>query len=323
MKKIKKWQEILFALFILIFILIILFRFAEIKEITLLIKQVNYFWFVIAIILQFAVFAALAGLYKSILFSVKDKISFFYLFKTAIAMLFVDHAMPSFSASGNVLLYYAARKAKIKKDKSALVIGLNIFINFLFFFIILIFGLSYLLITQKFDSWILFFIIVIFLICFILMNRIIWTKTGRCHFESVLSWLTHKFPKTKKRTLAILSNFYNAKKEFNKKRFFLLFFYVFLVYLFKILVIAAIFLSLGYLINFGILIVGYIIATALSLASYIRIGVYEASMTLGYSMMGIPYNLALTATLLYRAVSFWLMMLIGLILFRSIIKKKK
>jgi len=315
-----KWQRLLFIFLFLIFILIILFRLGEIQEIVGLLKQVNYMWLVLAFISHLTVFAALAGLYKSIL----GKASFLHLFKTAITMVFVDHAIPSFSASGNVLLYYATRKRNIKREKAAFLIAMNIFLNFLFFFIIFVSGLVYLFISKRmFNINILVMMCFIILILFILVSRILWTKTGEINFKNFLSWITKKFPRARKRTLAVVSDFYRAKKTFRHSRFILFLFFIFLSYLFKILGIFFVFLSLGYLINPGILIVGYVIVSIVSMVSYIRIGIYEASMAFGYSMLGIPYNIALTTALVYRGVAFWIPFFLGFIFFRTLVRENK
>lgn len=310
----KSWIRLLFGLLALVFVLVILFRFAELKEIAFLLKKVSYGWLLIAIALQFVFFALLAFLYKLIL--AEKKMSFFVLFRTVIAMLFVDYALPSFSASGCVLLYHVSRK-KARKEKSALLIGLNVFLNLFFLLLILILGSLYLL--KKSTKWafsITFFSILLFLLC-----RIVLTERGRAHFKAVLSFLLQKWPKAKKRVASALKNFYEAKRGVTKKKFLAIFGITFLSYVFRISVICAIFLSFGVFVNPLTIAVGFAIAMVISTLSYIRIGVYEAGMTGAYSMLGIEYNLALTTTLLYRAVSFWLPFFLGFLLFRTLVKR--
>lgn len=239
-------------------------------------------------------------------------------------MVFVDHTLPSFSASGNILLYYAARKKEIKEGRASLLVAFNIFLNFVFYFAIFIAGLTYLFISKQIIGfqwiWIPIVLVVIF---FILLIRILFTMTGQRHFKAVMAWLLRRWPKAQTRTSKHLSKLYRAKKEIKKSSLGLAFFFTFLVYLFKIAAIGAIFLSLGYLINPGVLITGYFITAFISAVSYIRIGIYELAMIGAYTGLGIEYNLAFTATLLYRVVAFWLPMLFGFIFFRFLLRKNK
>lgn len=314
----KNWQKPLFILLLLIFILIVLFRFAEFSQIMLLLKKTKFFWLAAAACFQLAAFAFLACLYHAIL---EKKVSFFYLLKTVVTMVFIEHALPSFSASSNAMLYYATRR-KTKKDKASLVVGLNIFMDFFLYIILFIASLIYLLYIKEVIGkiWLLSFLIVI---AFILLYRIIWTSAGQRHFKMFLSWLLKKWPGAREKTLKAISGFYDAKKTVNKKKFMQFFCYMLAVYFFRIATIAAVFFSLSYFINPGILVAGYIITLAVTLLSYIRIGIYEVSMTLLYSALGLPYNLALTATLLYRAISFWIPFLLGFLFFRALMKEKK
>ena len=319
------WKRLLIGILFLIFVLIIFLQRLELQQIVDLLKNVRVGWLFVAILAQFAVFAFSAGLYKAILGKGKKEksVSFFYLFKTIPAMIFVDHAVPSFSASGNVLLYYVTRKKKISQGKASLLIGLNLFINFFFYFIILIIGVIYLFASKETISPGLVWIFALTIVSFIIINRILWTSSGQRHFKAIMAWLLKKWPKAKKRTLALLDNLYKTKRNMKKGQLSLCFFFGLLIYIFKIAVILFVFLALSHFINFGVLLVGYVIATVISVISYIRIGIYELAMTVAYSNLGIAQEVALTATLLYRGITFWLSMLIGFIFFRILIKKEK
>lgn len=328
-EKIKKrinWQKPLIGLVFLIFVIIILMRFAELQQIASLLQKISWSWFAIALVLQFLVYASLAGLYKTILTEKRkqNKIPFWHLFRTAIAMVFVDHTLPSFSASGNILLYHAARKKKIKEGRASLLVALNVFLNFVFYFAVFIAGLIYLLISKQIISfqwiWLSIALIVIF---FTLLTRILFTISGQHHFKAFIAFILKRWPKAQARTSKHLSELYNAKKQLRKSSFCLALMFAFFVSLFKIAAIGAVFMALGHVINLGVLITGYFITAFLSTVSYIRIGVYELAMTGAYTGLGIEYNLAFTATLLYRLIAFWLPLLLGFIFFRNLIKNKR
>lgn len=315
-----KWQRLLIGLALLILVIIVLLKFAELQQIADLLKKVNCNWFFIALVLQFGVLATMAGFYKTIL----KKTQFWHLLKTTMAMVFADHALPSFSASGNVLLYYSSTKKNVKKGLSSWLVALNVFINLFFYFIIFVIGLIYLLLSKKMmDTGLIWASIAVLAVLFVLLFRIMWTKTGSRHFRAFVSFLLKKWPGVRKSVLKILSEFYDTKKIVGKKDISFSLIFVFFSYLFRIAVIGAIFLALGHLIDPGILITGYFITALISSISYIRIGVYELAMTATFAGLGVGYNLALTATLLYRLVSFWLPMLLGFLAFNSLMNEEK
>lgn len=314
------WPKLLIILVLFILILTILLKFAELQQISMLLKSVLWGWLLIAFIAQFAFFIFTALLYKVLL----RKSSFWHLFKTSIAMVFVDHAIPSFSASGNVLLYYVSRKEKIKKGRVSLTIAMNIFLNLMLYFAIFIAGVIYLLASKKIISfeWVIIPVVLI-IVAFILLIRILFTATGQRHFKAVMARLLRRWPKIQSRTSKALTELYKTKNELNKSTLCLAFVLTALSYIFKILVIWAIFFALSYAINPGVLITGYFISAFISTISYIRIGVYEAIMAGAYASLGVSYNLALTATILYRLVSFWIVMIIGFFFFNSLLRNKK
>ena len=206
-------------------------------------------------------------------------------------MTFVDHAVPSFSASGNVLLYHVTRKKKISQGKASLLVGLNLFINFFFYFIMFIIGAIYLFASKETIGPGLVWIFALTIVSFIIINRILWTSSGERHFKAIMTWLLKKWPKAKKRTLGLLDNLYKTKRNMKKSQFSLCFLFGLFIYIFKIAVILFVFLALSHFINFGVLLVGYAIAAAISVISYIRIGVYEMAMTVAYSNLGIAPTL--------------------------------
>jgi uncharacterized protein (TIRG00374 family) len=95
--------------------------------------------------------------------------------------------------------------------------------------------------------------------------------------------------------------------------------------LFDLITIYIVFLSFGQIINPGIVIAGYVIALITSLASVITagIGVYEAGMVATFVGLNIPFDIAFAVTIVYRIVSLWLFIPIGLIFYKKTLLDKK
>lgn len=312
----KKLKFFLAAFAIFIFILIFLFRFAELKEISILLKESKKTWLLTAFLIQLTSFIFLSLFYKVLL---KD-ISFPYLFKTVFAMFFVDTVFPSFSLSGNAMLYYAARKGKAKRKRASLAVGINLFMNLLVYFLFFVFGFACLWLkgTKIYFPYVLLLFLLLFFIFWLLF-----TEKGKYLSLKFLKFSLRRWPKVKKKALSFVGDFFHARKKEKKKVFFYAFSLLFFSYLLRILAIFFSFLCFSYVISFSKLILGYAIAAFLSAVSYIKIGIYEASMTIAFTKLGVPYNLALTTTLVYRAISFWIPLIVGFVCFRNLIKSRK
>lgn len=317
-KFILRSKKTLVGILALIFAIIILLHFAELQQIALLLQRIRWNWFLVALAAQFAAFVFLASCYKLLL----HKISFWNMFKTTLAMLFVDNAVPSFATSGNLLLYHAARRQGSGQGRASLLIALNIFFFSFFSVVFIVAGLIYLSISkQPVSDWILI-ITVLAIAAFTLLTTVLFTAVGNRWFKIVICRVLKKWPKIQKRAFKLLVSLYRARKEqLAKGRVATAFAFVIFVYAFRIAAISAVFLALGHIVNPGILVTGYMLTAFFMTISYIKVGIYEAAMTFAYSALGITYNVALAATLLYRVFAFWFPMVMGFICFRELMKK--
>lgn len=74
------------------------------------------------------------------------------------------------------------------------------------------------------------------------------------------------------------------------------------------------FVTIGYKVSIGTVVAGFGLATVISLISMVPqgIAIYETTMTWIYVQMGIPFEIAITVSVLYRMVTFWFAMLPGI-----------
>jgi len=79
-----------------------------------------------------------------------------------------------------------------------------------------------------------------------------------------------------------------------------------------------IFVGLGERTHFGIVMVGFAMATIFGLISFFPggIGQFEAAQILVYGSLGVPVQAAIAATLIYRLLSFWLPLPLGAYLYK-------
>ena len=314
------WKIIIMGVILLALALAVMLRFAEFGEIGNLLKNVNYYWLLAALGFQLADYAIVACFYKTM----EKKISYWYLCRTSIAMSFLDNTLPSFSAGGSTLLFHSIRKKGSAYGKASFILALNAFLNFVLYFSIFACGMIFLIASGKIRGFNLIWIFAaIMILILIAMYGVLWTAAGRKHFKAAVSMVLRRWPNVRKKAMSTLASLHISRGKVSKKDIFFSSLFLAISYFFRIGVVALVFLALGYAIPFGILIAGYFITSFISVMSYVRMGVQEATMAVSYSKLGVPYNSALTATLLYRLVSFWIIILLGFFAFRSIIGEKR
>lgn len=97
----------------------------------------------------------------------------------------------------------------------------------------------------------------------------------------------------------------------------------FLIHLFDLAGLLAAFVAVGYPPHLGVLVAGYGLAYLAGFVSLIPsgLGVFEASMTTAYASLGVPLEVALLVTLLYRLTSLWLPLLAGYLSLQSVLAR--
>ena len=96
-------------------------------------------------------------------------------------------------------------------------------------------------------------------------------------------------------------------------------------YGFDLLMMYLIFRAAGYPIHVGVLFAGFGLPLLLAKMAFIvpgGVGVIETSMAALYSSLGVPESVALVAIMGYRLIAFWIPLLLGLLSYVSITRKK-
>ena len=85
---------------------------------------------------------------------------------------------------------------------------------------------------------------------------------------------------------------------------------------FDMLTLYLIFVAAGHAVNPGVLLTGYGLPLLLGKVSFLPggVGVVEGTMTALYDSLGVPDEVTVVVILAYRAISFWLPLLLGFLL---------
>jgi len=307
------------------------------EEALRLIVKVNKFYLILAILFEVLSYCGAAWLSGIILFRLGYKISFLDRFRLGSIAAFAIHFFPLGSFGEGAIEYYFLHKRSVSAGSVLIMFMLRIFMTYLAFLLLFFVGLVLIPTLSLLSPQIKF-------ISAFLAALILWGI-----------WYTYHLYKRKEKFwrrwwgFIQLINFFIAKIKYNtikeskarelfediykgirffksKKRFMFLAFLAALVYwLGDIACLLFVFLSFGRLVDIGILLFGYGVATLVSLISFVPggLGVTEGSLGLIYAGAGIPVSLALMTILIFRFFSFWIWVPIGFISYITLKREQK
>ncbi len=335
-KKLFSWSNIFFFALCCAVLYIIVRNLPELRTIDQLFKQIDAWWISVAFASQIITYIATAFLYLVLLngFNNKSQIKTWRLVNMSIVIVFINQIVPSGGIGGNGFLFNELSKNGISSKKTFFTIimeCLSLYISMILLLICL--PLLYLLHHSGLPH--LFLIAIIYGFVFYIVLAVAMTifskkeilqyvikKLSRFHFMS------HYFEHVTFSPQGMFTE-YNVTGAWQ----------MFVAYPKQMLSVVgghlAVFLADGLtifalvkglelhvsiiVILLGLLLSNIIAALPISPGSLL---VYEGAMTFFYSAMGVPFQAALVITLMYRVLSFWLPVIIGLLIYRSVQTKK-
>lgn len=319
---------IFYSLSFLVFLLIIR-HLSEFKTVGILFKSVNPIWLALAVVSQFFTYVSLSLAYKSLvkIDEAKHKIKFGKFLRFTFLSVFLNHTLPSGGLSGNLFMFKSFVSAGVSKAVSASIVvveSISMYIVYLLF----IFGVLGTFIIFSNHTAPHYFSIALFVgVIFYSVLALVVTYLGRGEKLFVftrkisnlpgLKFLLQKLDYFPEGSLHLQNPW---KIMFQRKALTLnALFLQLLLFLFDVFTVFALFHGLGITISFIKVLIAFI-PTAIVGGLPISPGslfVYETGMTIFYTSLGFPLEVAITVTLLYRALSFWLTIPIGLFVYKK------
>ncbi|HET9823695.1 MAG TPA: lysylphosphatidylglycerol synthase transmembrane domain-containing protein [Chitinophagaceae bacterium] len=318
-----------YILSIALFIFVVIY-FTEIKKDIKLFTKVNVYWLTLALFSQGCTYFLGAIIYRKLLslFKIDVKVTIWKLLQASIVTLFFNQTVPSAGVSGNTFFFNFLRKRQVPVDDiiplicielltfyagmEIIIVALVLF-GFLFYKIRALFSV---VLGCGFLVYLLFGIGIGFLgrrrtISF-LYNKI---KSSKL-FNKLFSRLKESFPAD------ISIDEIKSPGQFfleNKTGTFIATLLQVCIFLADSFTIFALFWGLGIQVSIWQVAMGYVLTKIISLLPFSpgALILYEGGMTLFFSRMGINVGTAVVVTLLYRALSFWLPILLGFFLYRK------
>jgi phosphatidylglycerol lysyltransferase len=320
-------------LLIIIFVWVVVTRFTEIEKLALTLAHGKWEWVLAAVLVQAVYFSVFTGSYWTAFATVEVKSRWIDLLPVLFGSLFVNVVLPVGGAGGAALFVDDAARRGQSSSRTTTGLLLQLIADYTAFSLILATGMVFLftqhdLKTYEIVTAILLLALLVGLVAVMFMG--LWSPSllGR-----ILGWFQHlanqmavriKRPPFLADDWAVsnsagLTTAAQAMLQHPLRMAGTLSFALG-AHLLDILTLYCLFLAFYGPIKVGPLVAGYAMGILFWIVSITPqgIGVVEGVMTLVYTSLGVPPNIAATVSLAFRGLTFWLPLLIGFVLLRKV-----
>lgn len=331
-KSLFSWSNIIFLLLCCAVFYFVVHHFTELKTIQTLFKQVDGWWIALAIAAQLLTYLATAILYYFLInkFTDKTSITLTDLFKFSFVIVFINQVVPIGGISGNGFLFSELSKRNVSSKRAFFTIIMEC-LSLYVALILLLIVIPILYITQHKTLPHLFPIVIAF--GFVLYGGLTVLMTIFSNKETIKKLLA-KLSRIKLLKRYLKNITFSPKGTFSEYKtngpwgIFLKYKSQSLVtigcelavFFADSLTIVALLHGLHVQVAYIVIIFGLLltfIAAALPISPGALI-IYEGAMTFFFTSMGMPFQTALIVTLLFRVLSFWAPVVLGLILYKKV-----
>jgi len=277
-------------------------------------------------------------MYQGLFGLVGNKLKYWFVFRVALELNFVNHVFPSGGVSGISFFGVRMRSGDITATKATLVQIMKLLLLFTSFEVLLIFGLILMAVEGQANGLVVLAggvistLLVVGTFGFIVVvgseRRIHATFTAITRFlNKAIHLVRPKHPETisMKRAEGVVRDLHENYKliESHYKELIAPFWWALGNNLTAILSIYAVYIAFGEWVNLGAIILAYAVANFAGLVSVLPggVGIYEALMTGVLAAAGIPAGLSLPVTVMFRVISTLLQVPVGYVLYHQSIRK--
>ena len=298
---------------------LLLGKIASIQESTTIMRSFSWWAIILAILSQIISYIGAGYLIKSILetygkrFSIK-KSTLIYLASTSVGLF----GGGTFGSTATI--YKLLKKQNVDRQTATFSSFLPAFLNNILILIISTIGIFILFITRTLNKDRIFeyslFLLGLLAICTFIAIFLYFPKIS----QNIAKWAIKMYTKItkkevdEKKIIDTIEEYYTDWKNIKERKLKKMMTGAGIFLLFDMLTLFFVFLSSGYSVNIGTMTIGYAIAILVSKLAFVipgGIGLFEASMIGLFISLGVPKQIAISVTAVYRLLSFWIPSLTG------------
>jgi len=328
------WKKVFIILLLGIGILLLIPKIIGLKQTLELLKQVKYWAFGLALLSESFFYIGSTLLTRAVLRMTSDKLKFSDVLRISLLDSFSLQFLPLGSFGEAAVDYYFLKEKNVRTSHIVLMFIGRTIIIYLIFTLIFLIGVGFSPTSSSLNRNTLYIVLLIFIIAFSLFlylislyfRREILIKRatfGAFLVNKILRIFHKRVPL--ERIPHFIDKFYSAMKILAQNRRLQLsaFFGALIFWAGDIFCLYFSLLGFGYRPHLPMVIFAYTIARVLALISFIPggLGMTEGALALIFIGFGIPASIALAGVLIFRFISFWLTLPVGLGSFLSLQKK--
>jgi len=291
-------------------LILVVTHLTEEEEFLLLLQQIDLYWLGLALLLQSGTYMLQGIVWRVVARATGQALSFGKSFELSLAMLFVDQALPSGGISGVALVSGALSRMGMPRTVVASAVLVDVAMYHLAYASCMAVALGVTLYHEYLPAWVnmamlIFVLIELGVVAFLIslpsggMN---WLKTRLHRFAKLtrlLQWVEHAPPGSFK----------------NHRVLFLAFAMHAVIFLLDAATIWVAARALGVMASVGGVFSSFMVSSLFRTIGIIPggLGTFETASVMSLKSIGLPLHVGLSATLLFRGLSFWLPMIPGLI----------
>ncbi len=299
--------------------------------------KVNAIFLLLLLPIEFGNYDAYARLMRSLFATLGHKVRYWPMFKFTLELNFVNHILPSGGVSGISYFNVRSKSLGISTAQSTLAQVTKLFLLFVSFQPLLILGLVLLAARGHVNNVVILVataIITLLVVGTFLTLYVIESKTRINSFMTFLTRAVNKFIHFFRRKNPETINVARAQQVFVElhenyqiykhnwralKRPFL---YTMLANATEIAAVYVVYMAFGQYVNVGAVILAYAVANFAGLISVLPagIGIYEGLMTAVLAATGIPIEISIPVTLMYRVLNMFLQLTPGYFFYQRAVR---
>jgi uncharacterized protein (TIRG00374 family) len=335
-KKLFSIPNIIFFILCVIVFYFVVHNFAELKTVKSLFHQIDNWWIAVAIFSQLLTYGCTALLYYFLMNKFKDRtvITFFDLFKMSIVIVFINQVVTAAGISGNGFLFSEVKKREVSSEKAFFTIIMECICLYLALGALLVIVPGIYLLQFKALPH-LFWIVILFgfilygaLAAFMTVLSNKKTLTYIIKHLSRITFLKRYLEEIEISPEGTFSEFgtkgpWGIFRKYKKQAAVVILCQLGVFFADSLTIVAllhGLHVHLPYIATLMALLLTFV-AAALPISPGALL-VYEGAMTFFFTSMGMDLPTALIITLMFRVLSFWAPIFLGLLLYKHVQKNK-
>jgi uncharacterized protein (TIRG00374 family) len=314
--------------------LVALFAFSDARELWRTTQRVHLTGLLLPVCFSLLSYAAMARSYQDIARAAGHPVPFWEMLKVTYVANTVNYLITTGGLSGFAVRMYFFLRLKVPSGRAVTISLVQTFVTNLVLLLFVLAGFFYLLKTHELQGLTLVastvltsvFTVATVIAVFLLIHRRIRRRTLFLLAEAAHYMLRHLAPRWNPRRVRIWRFQRNLDRGIQflmdrKTHMLAPIFWIVVDWVATLYILHYAFFAVGYPVPFSFVVVGFAVGIVLSLVSFIPggLGIMEGSMAAIFTGLGVPFEVAVVAVLIFRLAYYVVPLIISVFLFRSVL----